>query len=194
MNKNGFTLIEIIVVISIMALITLSGMWVYNNVFERSRAAEIAADLQNIRAAWNLLLIDANEDSPHESLYSSSNPDAPCHDEPLFYDTDILTNATGLSNWNGPYLKTEPTDPWGRRYTYDNDGDTYIFNATSPSYDLGKGVNVVLPWCDTDDLSRYTRIAPLVDKMLDDGDGSESGSFRWIAAEQGAYFFLITAD
>lgn len=195
-TQAGFTMAEMVVVVSIIIIISISGLWVYNNLFERSNAAEIAADFEDIQSAWKLYLLDSNETPPLQAIFGTNNPDAPCHNEPIFFDTDLFTNVSGTGNWSGPYLTHEPIDPWSRRYTFDNDGDTYVFDTSDPGYGIQKGINAQLQWCPGQDaeMTRYLRLAPLIDEMLDKGDGAGAGAFRWDPNPDGGYFFLLTAN
>lgn len=189
MDRRGFTIAELLIVVSIVVIITISGMWMYNQMFERSNAAEIASDFQALRGAWKLYLLDTNSPSPLQGPFGASNPDAPCHNEPPFSNTDLFTNVTGNPNWSGPYLQTEILDPWNKHYTYDNDNDVYTFAPP-----IGRGVNAQIQWCPGQDAdrTRYLKLAPLIDKILDYGDGQDTGTFRWDPGVNGGYFYLIT--
>jgi len=192
----GFTLIEMMVVATLFTIFSLASLWTYNRMFERSNAAQVAADFQRIKSAWRLYLLDTNEASPLESSFPGSNPDAGCHGEPPLFNTDLFSDVTGNTYWSGPYLKTEPLDPWGWHYTLDNDGDIYTFDTSSPSYQIDAGVNAMLQWCPgQDDIrARYIEMAPRIDKIIDNGDGASAGSFRWDSTTNGGYYFLLSEN
>ena len=100
---GGFTLIEIMVVIVIIALM---GAIVGPAVFDRIQQAEETRVAQDIRAIENAL-----------KFYRLDNFSYPAQAEGL----DALFTAPGSArNWRGPYLDADsvPQDPWGQPYRY----------------------------------------------------------------------------
>jgi len=102
-GEAGFTLVEMLVVISIIALIMgLIGPRVLNYLSEsKVKAARI--QLASFISAMDLFYLD--------------NGRYPSNAEGL----DALVRPPGgLSTWNGPYLKggAVPFDPWGHAYIY----------------------------------------------------------------------------
>lgn len=90
-NKSGFTLIEILVVATIMVLLTAAGVISYSVFLKQSRDVRRKADLGQISAALE--------------IYRSNNDTYP---------------TTGLSQLTAPtvYVQTLPTDPKDPTYTY----------------------------------------------------------------------------
>lgn len=90
-NKSGFTLIEILVVATIMVLLTAAGVISYSVFLKQSRDVRRKADLGQISAALE--------------IYRSNNDTYP---------------TTGLSQLTAPtvYVQTVPTDPRNPTYTY----------------------------------------------------------------------------
>lgn len=112
-TKKGFTLIEIMLVVIIIGV--LSAMVIPRLVgrSEQARRAASKADIEaNISVALDLYELD-NGAYPNslDDLMSEPSP-API-------------------NWNGPYLKKRPIDPWGEPYHYKCPGD-----HNKESYDL----------------------------------------------------------
>jgi general secretion pathway protein G len=97
-NRGGFTLIELMIVVIIIA--ALAGM-VVPRLVPRSAEAKrkiAAGDIANIDLALEMFYLDNG-----------------------FYPGDLnalMARPAGANNWKGPYLKTEPNDPWNRRYEY----------------------------------------------------------------------------
>ena len=121
-RSQGFTLIEIIVVVVIIA--TLAAM-VAPNVMKRTddaKLARVASDLRAIEASLN--------------LYKLDNFNYPTTEQGL---QALVTKPTGNpepKNWKqGGYLRNVPEDPWGNEYQFLSPGasggdfDLYSFGA-----------------------------------------------------------------
>jgi general secretion pathway protein G len=107
-GQGGFTLIEMLVVITIIGLImALVGPRVLNYLSEsRVKAAHI--QIQSFSGALDLFYLDAGRyPSDSEGLDALVHP------------------VGGMSSWNGPYLKggSVPNDPWGNPYVYKVPGE-----------------------------------------------------------------------
>ena len=107
-GQGGFTLIEMLVVITIIGLImALVGPRVLNYLSEsRVKAARI--QIQSFSGALDLFYLDAGR-------YPSSNEGLEALVHPI----------GGVTAWNGPYLKggSVPKDPWGNPYVYKVPGE-----------------------------------------------------------------------
>lgn len=110
-SARGFTLVELLLVLIILALI---GGLVLPNIIGRAEGAKVkAASSQIDRLAMAV-----------ETFYMDTNsfPDS----------LEQLVDNNGVSGWNGPYVKKSILkDPWNRDYVYQHPGDKGQFDITS---------------------------------------------------------------
>jgi len=123
-NERGFTLVEILVVITIIGLImALVGPRVINYLGEaKVKAARI--QIESFGSALDLYYLDAGR-------YPSSS-------EGL---TALAQRPGGAAAWNGPYLKggLVPNDPWGHPYLYRSPGEHGAYDIVSYGADGQEG-------------------------------------------------------
>lgn len=112
-NKRAFTLIELMLVVIILGILV--AMVVPRLVGRGEQARRQAAEA-DIRSNIALAL----------DLYELDNGKYPEKLEDLLKDP----GESKASNWNGPYLKRKPIDPWAREYSYKTPGQH------NPDYDL----------------------------------------------------------
>ena len=123
-GEGGFTLIEILVVIAIIALImSLVGPRVLNYLGEsKVKAAKI--QIQSFGSALDLFNLDTGR-------YPSTG-------EGL---TALVQSPGTIPTWNGPYLKggVLPNDPWGKTYVYRSPGEHGPYDIMSYGSDGQEG-------------------------------------------------------
>jgi len=95
LTKKSFTLIEILVVATIIALLASGGTVVYTQLNRAGRDAKRKADLEQIRAALE--------------MYRSNNNQ--------YYSGGFNNNCQNV-NWLGSYLSSLPNDPKSPSYYY----------------------------------------------------------------------------
>lgn len=101
---SGFTLIELMVVLVIIAVLT--GLVAQNF---------IGRDQQAMRQA---VTTDFNTIDNALQMYRLDNGRYPSEEQGL---DALLSEPSGTPeprNWSGPYLRSEPEDPWGMAYQY----------------------------------------------------------------------------
>ena len=112
-NNRGFTLIELMLVVIIIAVLAAMVVPKLAGRSEQARATAAGADIEsNLAMALDLYELD-NGVYPDELIWLIKEPTP----EP--------------PNWNGPYIKKKPKDPWGQEYHYKFPGD-----HNKDSYDL----------------------------------------------------------
>ena len=113
LNRKGFTLIELMLVVIILGILVAMVVPRLVGRGEQARRQAAAADIRSNIA----LALD---------LYELDNGRYPERLEDLLKDP----GESKAPNWNGPYLKRKPIDPWGREYSYKSPG------TNNPDYDL----------------------------------------------------------
>lgn len=120
MKTKGFTLIEIVVVMTIIAILLSSGAFVYIQAINRSKINQALSDIQKIREAIEEYHADMGFYPPDTS--PAADPGF------LSYPTTCSSycpagyNTTSASSYQGPYLDIPswPMEtPWGGVYDYD---------------------------------------------------------------------------
>lgn len=103
-KEYGFTLIELMLVVIIIS--ALAAM-ILPRLAGRTEQARISIAKADINANMPTAL----------DLYELDNGSYPTTEQGL---NALLTKPTSSAslNWNGPYLKREPKDPWGKLYQY----------------------------------------------------------------------------
>ena len=123
-GESGFTLVEMLVVITIIGMImALVGPRVINYLGEaKVKAAKI--QIESFSSALDLYYLDAGR-------YPSSS-------EGL---TALAQRPGGSQTWNGPYLKggVVPNDPWGKPYVYRAPGEHGAYDIVSYGSDGQEG-------------------------------------------------------
>ncbi|MFH1848371.1 MAG: type II secretion system major pseudopilin GspG [Candidatus Omnitrophota bacterium] len=100
MLKKGFTLIELMLVVIIVAVLVAMVVPRLAGRSEQARNVAARADIEsNLAMALDLYELD-NGSYPDELGWLIKEP------------------TPAPTNWNGPYIKKKPADPWGEEYKY----------------------------------------------------------------------------
>lgn len=102
-RRKGFTLIELMLVVIIIGVLSSLVVPRLSGRADKARDAAAKAEIEaNIPTALD--------------LYDMDNGGYPAR------LNDLVSNPSGASNWDGPYLKKIPVDPWGNEYVYRSPG------------------------------------------------------------------------
>ncbi len=112
-KKAGFTLMELLVVVAIIAILFIAVAMVAQTSIKRARVAKAQADLNRIAKAVRQYELDTESSYIKTSLNECKNESySPIDDKiPLVADDS-------QQGWNGPYIDELPLDPWGSPYFY----------------------------------------------------------------------------
>jgi general secretion pathway protein G len=118
-SQDGFTLIEIMVVIMIIGLLALMVVPRLRGVADRAKTTKAQADIQEIKQALDRYYLD--------------NGSYPTTDQGLQALVTPPTSGHVPNNYEqGGYIEKLPTDPWGNAYFYQSDGNSYALKSFGP--------------------------------------------------------------
>jgi general secretion pathway protein G len=114
--QEGFTLIEIMVVIAIIGLLATLVVQSLRGATDRAKRTKAMADIAELKTALDRYYID--------------NGSYPTGDQGL----NALVTASGqgaqATNYEeGGYIRRIPADPWGNPYVYSSDGNNYTLKS-----------------------------------------------------------------
>lgn len=137
-SERGFTLIEILIVVGIIAALASMFLPKYLDVQKRSDLAIAKAELATLRTSIVIYKQDTG-------TYPNASEDIMTTAD---WNNFLLTNP-GVLNWKGPYTDRVTEDPWGRSFVFGNHFDE-TGDGDPISYLMSSGPNSVV---DTTDFS-----------------------------------------
>ena len=134
-NQTGVTLIEMLVVVTIIALFAgLVGLRMWKQA-DKARVTAARAQINSLMAALNTYKMDTGQFPTTEQGLA------------------VLRAApAGVNNWQGPFLERElPNDPWGNPYIYhypsEQGDEPEIISYGADGQPGGDGINAdIVSW------------------------------------------------
>jgi general secretion pathway protein G len=115
-NQDGFTLIEIMVVILILGLLATIVVQSLRGAADKAKKVKAQADLSEFKTALDRFYLD--------------NGYYPTTDQGLQALVTPPTSGRVPANYeNGGYIERVPRDPWGSPYYYQSDGNSYALKS-----------------------------------------------------------------
>ena len=130
-KKKGFTLVELLIVITLTGILAGIVMIAFGGASERAKISKAKAEMKDIYNGISMLELDTVEwpghKTPHLDECGQSNneicPDG-CNYGLSDCEAGLLCNPLAPDdyiNWKGPYVEEVPEDPWGNEYFFDTD-------------------------------------------------------------------------
>ncbi len=139
-NKKGFTLIEVLVVIAIIGTLATITVASVKSAREKAKIAKAQSEIDTLYKTFSQLMIDTGEWPGHQTAEEINQGNG----NEIW---DLSTPAAGLVatdgnyfGWQGPYLVSIPTDAWGNDYFFDTD---YYINEDDEPCAGGSSCQVV---------------------------------------------------
>lgn len=104
LKNQGFTLIEIMVVVVIIGIMALMIVPTVINKVDEARITKAKSDIRTLESQLEMYRIDTGSFPTTDQGLTS-----------LVKKTDVPPVPT---NWQGPYIQRLPKDPWGNNYQY----------------------------------------------------------------------------
>jgi general secretion pathway protein G len=113
--QEGFTLIELMVVILIIGLLATIVVQNLRSATDKAKRVKAQADISQLKSALDRYYLDAGS-------YPTSDQGL----QALMTAPDIGRVSV---DWGGPYIEKIPPDPWGHTYFYQSDGNSYSLKS-----------------------------------------------------------------
>lgn len=130
--QDGFTLIEIMVVILILGLLATLVVQSLRGATDKAKRTKAIADISELKTALDRYYID--------------NGSYPTSDQGLGALVTRPTSGNIPANYeDGGYIQRVPPDPWGNPYFYQSDGNSYAlksFGADGAEGGSGKNADI----------------------------------------------------
>ena len=126
-GKRGFTLIEMVIVVAIIALLAGILVPVAFNQVDDAEKARAMADVRQISSAVMLFRQDTGKWPTRSKLYYTDGNKAKNENQFESGGTAHLRgplreNTPATPGWKGPYMTAFSPDPWGNRYIVEGQG------------------------------------------------------------------------
>lgn len=120
-RAGGYTLIELIVNVAIIGILVAIAIPAYSTFQQRAKVAQAQADLNTIRKAIETLVVDTGQWPGHQTIGKTNSVGANEVWDLSAARAGLTATDGQFPNWQGPYMRSVPRDPWGSNYFFDTD-------------------------------------------------------------------------
>ena len=120
-SQHGFTLMEILIVIGILGILFQTVLAMAGGLRDKANAAKAQAHVKDIHQAIIQLEIDTGEWPNHHEIGVMTAGEGNEIWDLNIPAAGITAEDGAFLSWDGPYLVSVQTDPWGNDYFYDSD-------------------------------------------------------------------------
>ena len=165
MKQRGFTIVELLIVIVVIAILAAITVVAYNGIQQRSRVTALWSGIVQVDKSFRLYLTNKGDTTwPNDTGLAGAGTSNPTLQQ--------LISATSFGN----FMQHAPSQ--GTNWFYDNDNDTY------PAGGMTGGVNICLDSIDS-------ALALALDQAKDDGN-INTGALRYNGSR--LYYSLSTVQ
>jgi len=138
-TEQGFTLIEIMVVILILGLLATLVVQSLRGATDKAKRTKAIADIAELKTALDRYYIDnGSYPTTDQGLQALVSP-------PVQQGMTDSGGASSSRYEDGGYVQKVPLDPWGNPYFYQSDGNSYTlksFGADGAEGGVGKNADI----------------------------------------------------
>jgi len=169
-GRSGFTLIEMLIILAIMAALAAVLLPTLTNQIQKSEVSRVTGDLTNLRTAAEAFLVDVHR-------YPGDIEDLGTPITATDTDADTVAYPPGLvARWDGPYIDRVVADGDSLETGF---GGQIQDDLVKVEYPAASGIFYLTVNVSGFAQSDFDR----VDEGMDDADGAAAGRLRWITPD-----------
>ena len=120
-HADGYTLLELLVNVAIVGILVAIAIPAYSTFKQRAQIARAKGELDTIRKAVEALAVDTGQWPGHQTIGNVNTVGANEVWDLSSGSAGLVATDGNFPNWQGPYMRVMPTDPWGSNYFFDTD-------------------------------------------------------------------------